>query len=616
MRRFLLSIFSLLLGLVLQAQPFLNLPSLLSDNMVLQADSNVTLWGWADPGVTVRISTSWGEKIDVKTDYSTRFTARLKTPAATFDPQSLTFSITRGGRTVTRTVKNVLIGQVWLCTGQSNMNFAAANGVKDMREEIESGRLNGKIRLFTAPKHASECPQEDVFGSWSVCDPQSAEWFSAVGYFFGDRLQKALDQPVGLVNASWGGTPVEVWTRPEVLNDQAKKSWEAHPSSNRAGWSIGSAYNGMIAPLTNMTVAGAIWYQGESNRSNASLYGYEFSTMIQDWRRQFRQNLPFYFVQIAPKHYDDNDLKGALVREQQDYVSKKVPGTGMVAVYDLVDDINDIHPKFKKEVGGRLACQALTDVYGVETGVCRHPSFASMTVSHNRCKVKFDNAAGGLECRGTEIVGLEVGDGRDFFPAKGIVQGETLVAWSDKVRKPVSVRYCFGEAIGNLYGKSGLPVLPFRTDSEEPVIVVESAPVTLKTASVRVSTPDSQVRTLTTGTVYFTNRPYKVSMLSLELDGLSMLCVAGGQPEPVPVKVTALEDGMVYVLARNNRNVLPSLDGWKMDTGITAVYQTHDPAKPGMLVVYGRKFRKGETVSIEVKDFAGVSVVSSTLKQE
>lgn len=455
---------ALLLALAANAQPFISLPSLISDGMVLQADSMVRLWGWADPNVTISIETSWGEKAEVKTGFSTFFSVSLKTPQATFEPQSISFCNNRGGETLTKTVSGILIGQVWLCAGQSNMALAAKNGVIDMNEDIASGNINGKIRLFTAPKHCSLTPQEDVQGHWEVCDTSSVKWFSSVGYYFGNRLQEVLDQPVGLINVSWGGTPVELWVRPEALNQETVEGWKKLPVAVRDGWDVGTGYNGMIAPVVNMVVSGAIWYQGEANRHNASNYAYSFSKMIQYWREQFQQDLPFYFVQIAPKEYKDNDLRGAIVREQQEEVAKTVENTGIVAIYDVVEDVKDIHPKYKKPVGERLAGQALTDVYGKDMGKVRHAAFASMEIVKNKIIVSFTGAEGGLVCPDKEIIGLEVGDGTALYPAQGKIQGDKLVVWSKEVKDPVCVRYCFSQAIGNLFDIAGLPVLPFRSD--------------------------------------------------------------------------------------------------------------------------------------------------------
>lgn len=637
MKKFLLVLAFIAAGLAAKAQPFLNLPSLIGDNMVLQAESVVTLWGWADPNIAVELETSWGEKASVKSGLDSKFVFRVKTPSAGFEPQSITFTTKRGGRTLVRKAENILIGQVWLCTGQSNMNFAAANGIKDMKEEIASGKLNTSLRLFTAPKRAAAYPQVDVEGNWSVCDEAGADWFSAVGYFFGDRLQKELGQPVGLVNASWGGTPVEMWTRPEALDSKAKDSWETIPYSKRDGWGIGLAYNGMIAPLTDMTVAGAIWYQGEANRFNPDMYAYDFSSMIYDWRAQFRQDLPFYFVQIAPKAYDDGDARGALVREQQEIVSKKVAKTGVVAVYDLIEDLTDIHPKYKRQVGSRLAGQVLTDVYGRNVGKVRHPSFASVEIRKHRCVVSFNDAEGGLVCNDAQIVGLEVSDGSRLYPATGMIQGDKLVVWSDKVSKPVSVRYCFGQTVGNLFDTAGLPVLPFRSDVQDAAVASPSTiapkevpapaarPVEVKSTgkavgnpagSVTVAAPNSEIREFAQESVYFTNRAYKISTLPSWCSGWKMLSIAGGAQEPRAVTVTADEAGTVYVLARHNKIVDPLMEGWNCDLNNKTVYQTGNPEKPGILVLYYRKFSKGETAVIDIPDFAGAVVVAPSMKKK
>lgn len=454
------------LTICLQAQPFLRLPGIISDNMVVQAESVVKLWGWIEPNTTVDIRTSWGESVQTKSDYSSMFIASVKTPTGSLDPQTITFTTKRKGVVLTREVKNVRVGQVWLCAGQSNMNYSAANGVEDMNEVIKHGNLNGNLALFTAPKHCSVSPQEDIYGEWSICDEKSSYWFSSVGYFFGDMLQNALNQPIGLVNVSWGGTPVELWTRSEALDAEAIESWKTLSYSKRNGWEIGHGFNGMIAPLVNMTVAGVIWYQGEANRNNPMIYSRNFTAMIEDWRMQFGQELPFFFVQIAPHESADKDFNGALVREQQEIVAKKVYNTGIVAIPDCVDDITNIHPKYKKTVGERLAAQALADVYKKEMGKVKHAAYKSMQIKGDKVVISFSNAQEGLRFAGDSVIGLEISDGANSYPAQGKINGETLVVWAKGVKNPVAVRYCFDQTIGNLTDAVGLPVLPFRTDQD------------------------------------------------------------------------------------------------------------------------------------------------------
>ena len=316
----LLAGFCLLGALSAAAQPFLRLPAIIGDHMVLQEKTTVKLHGWADPNATLTVTPSWGEAVTVKVGYDTAWSVELTTPAASAEPRSITFAT---NKKAVRKVDDILIGQVWLCSGQSNMNWSAANGIADMKKELESP-MNPRIRLFTVTKNSTPYPQDDCEGRWQVCTPKSALYFSAVGYFFGKRLADELQQPVGLVNSSWGGTPVEVWTPANVMgkNAQMVASWKEQPKSKL--WQIGSLYNAMIHPLRHTTFAGAIWYQGESNKTNAALYGDEFTMMIESWRKVFGRTLPFYFVQIAPHARAEGGTSGAVVREQQARVAATV----------------------------------------------------------------------------------------------------------------------------------------------------------------------------------------------------------------------------------------------------------------------------------------------------
>lgn len=606
----------LLLAFAAQAQPFLKLPAVLGDGTVLQADDMVTLWGWCDPNTEVTIETSWGEKALVKSDFSSLWMARVRTPAATFEPQSFTVTTKRK---VTRTVNDVLIGQVWLCTGQSNMNWSAANGIIDARGAV--GTPDPALRLFTVPKKASPVPQDDVEGCWSSCDSASAWWFSAVGYFFGRKIAAETGQPVGLINASWGGTPVEVWVRKEILSKDAEMtaSWRDLTYSNRKGWDVGAAYNGMIAPLERFAVAGSIWYQGEANRHNADLYAREFTMMVRDWRSAFGREMPFYFVQIAPKDYNGGDPEGALVREQQEYVARTLSGTGMVNISDTVDDLTDIHPKYKRPVGERLAAWALAEVYGKSVGKYKSPSYASMEVRKNRVMVSLNDAEGGLVCKGGAIRGLEVGDGMNFYPAQGMIQGEKLVVWSNEVRRPVAVRYCFGLEPGNVADTVGNPLLPFRSDNplsgRKPAL--SEAPQTKPAVAqgrVIVSCAGAEVRTLREKAVFFTNRNYPVENLPKELDGLQFTAHEGLSKQTHSVRITAPDGGRVMILARDNNRLSSILAGWDPDHSVAVQYTTKDPAKPGVLILWTRTFAKGESVTLSGMDFPGFTVVAPVIE--
>jgi sialate O-acetylesterase len=293
--------------------------------------------------------------------------------------------------------------------------------------------------------------------------------FSAIGYFFGKRLQGDLNVPVGLINSNWGGTPAEVWTPKEVIEkDQSLKnaSLKLNPS---AGWPItpGSAYAAMIAPLTKFRIAGAIWYQGEANTQNYATYSSLMSRMIGSWRDAWGYTFPFYYVQIAPFTYGRYNL-GALVREQQT-ACLSVPRTGMVVIHDLVDDVTNIHPVKKMEVAGRLANLALGDHYGVKGIHYKYPMYRGLIIEKNRIRILFDHVPNGLVSPVKDLNEFYIaGADQNFLFASARIEGNTVVVWNKAVKVPVAVRFGFSNtSMPNLFSKEGLPVNTFRTDNWE-----------------------------------------------------------------------------------------------------------------------------------------------------
>jgi len=441
------------------AHATVTLPSVIGSNMVLQQKSEVKIWGWGNPLEKVEVTTSWDNattSMVVTPDANWHVT--LHTPSAG-GPYTITI---KGANTIT--LQNVLIGEVWVCSGQSNMEMSYGWGMPQMKEDLPKA-LNSNIRFFTVAKASSAYPQDDCKGQWAMCDSNAVKAFSAAAYYFGKRLNKELNIPIGLINTSWGATPADVWTPDSVIQaDAVLKAAAAKLSPNPyCPIKPGCVYNSMLYPLLNYTVAGAIWYQGEGNTGTASTYQKVFTTMIQSWRDGWHKDLPFYYVQIAPFKYGNN-YNGVLVREQQTQ-SMALANTGMVVITDITGDTNDIHPKNKRDVGYRLAGWALAETYKLPNIIYKNAQYQSMDVQDNKAIISFTNADGGLTSKGAVTQLYIAGADKVFYPAQATITGNKLQVWSDKVAAPVAVRYEYSNtAIGNLTGPGGLPVNQFRTD--------------------------------------------------------------------------------------------------------------------------------------------------------
>ena len=474
---------------------------LFSDNMVLQRNAEVAVWGAADPGEAVTV-TLGGQVVRDTADTEGRWKVTLRTAEAG-GPVEL---IIAGTNTIT--LKNVMIGEVWLCSGQSNMNWRLA-AAKDAKAEIEAAN-HPNIRLFTVRSKAAPEPYAKAPGKWLVCDPKSARWFSAVGYFFGRDLHAAIKAPVGLIHSSWGGTAAELWTSREGLeSDESLKpllkvkaerlaryeaaraaypekvaAWEKAVAEAKAagkkpprkpriplsGLYPTALYNGMIHPLIQFRIAGAIWYQGESNArgvAGAKQYATLFPTMICDWRAKWGAEFPFLFVQLAnyrARRPQPGDSAWARLREAQ-LKTLAVPRTGMAVIIDI-GETGNIHPKNKQDVGKRLALAARAVAYGEKDLVCSGPIYESMKVEDGAIRLTFTHVGGGLVAKGDHLVGFAVaGEDRKFVWADARIDGDTVVVSSPSVAKPVAVRYAWADNPDcNLYNQEDLPASPFRTD--------------------------------------------------------------------------------------------------------------------------------------------------------
>ncbi len=444
----------------------IRLPSILSDNMVLQQKSSVKFWGWGDPTEKVFITNSWNNQTDsTMVNQNAKWILNIQTPSAG-GPYTITI---KGNNSIV--LDNILIGEVWVCSGQSNMEMNYNWGLPQMKEEL--GLTNyPAIRFFTVPKSTAEHPQENGMGTWVQSDSTSLKSFSAVAYYFGKKINTTLNVPVGLINASWGGTPAEAWTPVELVNNDPVLKAAAQKLQPSKGWPIipGYAFNSMIAPITNFPIAGTIWYQGESNTGTAASYQQLFTSMITAWRNHWQNEFPFYYVQLAPFNYGNNQI-GALLREAQTK-TLALSKTGMAVITDLADDTTDIHPKNKRDVGYRLASLALKEHYDQPVNAYKSPAFKNMVKDNSRFHLYFDDEVESFTINGKAAVGFFIaGTDKIFYPAQVKLNGNRITVWHKKIKNPVAVRYAFSNtAKGNVFNEAGLPLAPFRTDNWDEVI--------------------------------------------------------------------------------------------------------------------------------------------------
>ncbi|UYI75234.1 MAG: sialate O-acetylesterase [Bacteroides xylanisolvens] len=457
----------------------IELPSIIADNMVLQQQSNVKLWGKAAPNRKVKIIPSWSNKVyEVSSDSFGKWLINIFTPKAG-GPYSI--RISDGDEVV---LENILIGEVWLCSGQSNMEmpmrgfeYEAVEGAVDL---IAKAKESTAIRIYSsdfdeqgAIRQSSIKPLDDCKGQWMVNSSENVARSSAVAYFFARYLQEVLDIPVGIVVASWGGSSVEAWMSEEAiqpfgvdLSHLSQSDKLSKPIQQKACM----LYNSKIAPLTKFCIKGMIWYQGESNRYNYKQYSNMLPAMIKDYRERWGiGNFPFYYVEIAPYNYNESDGRSAArFREMQLGLMEKIPNSGMAVTIDL-GDYNFIHPRYKEDVGKRLAYWALAKDYAKKNIGYRTPVFRSQEIVGNKIYIDFDNAQGKIHPIGKSLSSFEIaGEDRVFYNADAIIDVKTkrLVVWSEQVSKPVAVRYAYKDYTeASMFDFYRLPVAPFRTDN-------------------------------------------------------------------------------------------------------------------------------------------------------
>jgi sialate O-acetylesterase len=429
--------------------------------MVVQQQMPVKVWGWADPGERVEVSLA-GQTRAGSADASGKWLVTLE-PLPAGGPHKL---IVQGKNRIE--LEDVLVGEVWIGSGQSNMQWPVR---RSMNPDEEIANANWpKIRLFTVARRIAETPQEDCEGEWLMCSPETVGDFSAVLYFFGRKLHQDLQVPVGLINSSWGGTVAEAWTSREALQADEdfrpilERGAKFDPKTPNQPAVL---FNGMIHPLLNFAIRGVVWYQGESNCARAEQYQKLFPTLIHDWRKRWGlEDFPFYFVQLAPFRYRNADRRNAAELREAQRLTLRLPNTGMVVTTDI-GDVNDIHPTNKQEVGRRLALWALAKTYGKTDLVYSGPLYREAKIEGNRIRIFFDHVDGGLVVKGEELTHFQIaGADGEFKPAKAVIDGETVVVWNEEVANPVAVRFGWSDdAEPNLFNAAGLPASPFRTDN-------------------------------------------------------------------------------------------------------------------------------------------------------
>lgn len=448
------------------------LPAIVSSNMVLQRNTTVQLWGWADAGEKITIKLSWlQEPLKLSADNEGNWAINVKT---TNTKASQTINIKSDSSDIT--LENIVFGEVWLCSGQSNMSqsFKGYTGQPTFGASLAVAKSrNPNLRLFTVERATSKTPLKNVgeHRPWQMASPENVLDFSAIAYFFGQQLQEILDVPVGLIHTSWGGTPIESWMSMDMMSTYKKIDLDTF--NDRKKQSVPTVlYNAMINPLIPYTIKGALWYQGESNRGKPDEYRAFMPALVKDWRDKWRiGDFPFYYVQIAPYFYNNPDAfqkpeNSAFLREAQLQALEDIPNSGMATTMDIGEEFC-IHPAIKKEVADRLLFNALNQTYGYTTIDCAFPVFDSLEIKDGGAILKFKNAETGLySYNGLE--GFEIaGEDRVFYPAKAeIVKRQDVFVHSEKVEKPVAVRYAWHNWIkGTLFDANLLPASSFRTDN-------------------------------------------------------------------------------------------------------------------------------------------------------
>jgi len=443
------------------------LPAIFGDNMVLQQQSNAAIWGKATVNTNVKVTTSWNQKsYSAETGSDGNWKLKVETPIAG-GPYSIVIS---DGKELT--LNNVLIGEVWVCSGQSNMQMIM-NGyfnqpVLGSNEAIATS-TNKSMRLITIIRDKSLEQLEDFSGEWLECNPGNVGNFSATAYFFGRMIQQALDVPVGLICSAWGGTRIEPWISENGFKEFDWVNLPDKTSKEEFNQQTPTVlFNAMISPMVGYGIRGGIWYQGESNRNEPGEYEKLMPGLIQNWRNEWSiGDFSFYYCQIAPFEYG-NGINSAFLREAQLKASTSIPNIGMACLMDVGEPYN-IHPADKEAAGERLAFQALASTYGMSGFEFSGPTLKEMTVEGSVVQLTFNHARHGLSTFGKELTNFTLaGENKRFYPANATITRKGIVLSSPMVKKPVAVRYAFENyVVGELFNNEGLPASSFRTDDWE-----------------------------------------------------------------------------------------------------------------------------------------------------
>ena len=614
-------------SVVAQEKPTsLTLPSVVGSDMVLQHSTTVNIWGWAKPKATVKVNPSWlnlKKPLKVKADAEGFWILPVQTLAASYDAHTITISCKKE----VKELKNILFGEVWLCSGQSNMEWPLRK-TPDMKEYIKNEK-NPYIRLYCTGRTASSTPQKEVPAQrkhttkWSVCSPKALTNFSAVGFGFGKELQETLNVPIGLIDASYGGTCIEGWLSAEYLTNNPKVAAVAKKVKNKK-WSkkISHLHNANIYPIRHTTIAGVIWYQGCSNVSSCGTYYTMLNHLVKSWREEFRNpEMPFYIVEIAPHTY--GNILGARLREAQARVAAKNANCEIVITNDQNQIPGDIHPPKKVDVAHRLAQCALGGFYKKTDAEFRSPAYKSMVVEGDAIRVSFNNVPTTLVQKGEgRINGFQLGvkDPNNakkliFSLAEAKIEGNTILVSAEGVVDPVAVRYCFNEDMGNVFSAEGLPLGAFRSDKNNRSL--SARPYVEKPSEIAVKFEgEGYTRsTFAEGAQLWANNTYVLSNeYPKEFEGFELLLptpTAKGQMSAGGT-ITASADGKIYLFASNSGATRKA--PWKV---LVQTYSrcAKDGKKKGTFYIIEREVKAGEVVELpKFKNVWGTAVLAKSIE--